>query len=202
MEVGCGRGLASLVSARHGARKVVATDLNPYALRLLAQRARHERLPIDVVRTDLMAGIGRVDLVLSNPPYLPTTRPQRDPNPWQNLALDGGPDGCKVTARLLGSLANHLAPGGRAYVVVSSRQSPRRLQQIRAQWRRDGGVGRTVAQERWGTERLSVWRLSRGSRRIARSTRGIGVRRPARRASRRGSNRDAGSDRTSVRGAA
>lgn len=131
LEVGCGRGLAALVAARHGARRVVATDLNPTALRAIVQRARREELPLDAVRTDLAAGLRRFDLVLSNPPYLPTSRKERDWNPWEDLALDGGPDGCRVTARLLATLGEHLAPGGRAYLLVSSLQSAARLEDPR-----------------------------------------------------------------------
>lgn len=202
LEVGCGRGVASLVAARRGARFVVATDLNPAALRTLYERTRAEHLPVTPVRTDLAAGLKRFDLILSNPPYLPTKRRQRDPDPWENLALDGGPDGCHVTQRLLSTIPDHLSPGGRAYLVVSSLQSPRRLRALLETWRRRGGLCRTVAQERWGEERLKVWRLSRASRRTGRSTRGTGVRRPAPPRARSESSRDAAPGRTTARDAA
>jgi HemK-related putative methylase len=202
LEVGCGRGLASLVSARQGARQVVATDLNPAALRALHGRARHERLPIEPVRTDLAAGLRRFDLVLANPPYLPTRGPERDRNRWENLALDGGPDGCRVTARLLATLPRHLAPGGCAYVLVSSRQSATRLGTIRAKWRRRGGVCRTVAREQWGKETLSVWKLSDGSRRSEPPIRGRRGRRRALPGGRSVSSRGAGSGRRIAPGGA
>jgi release factor glutamine methyltransferase len=202
LEVGCGRGTASLAAARHGARRVLATDLNPAALRALFRRARDEMLPVDVVRTDLASGLRRFDLVLSNPPYLPTKSFERDPDAWVNLAVDGGPDGSRATARLLDTLPRHLAPGGRAYLLVSSLQSPARLRGIRSRWRRRGGEVRTVARERWGEETLSIWRLSRGSRRSVRSTRETGGRRRAPRADRSGSSRGVGSGRMNARGAA
>jgi release factor glutamine methyltransferase len=199
LEIGCGRGAAALVSARHGASEVVATDLNPAALRALLRRARSEGLPLSVVRTDLAAGVRRFNLILSNPPYLPTLPSERDPNRWVNLALDGGPDGCRVTARLLATLPGHLARGGRAYVLVSSRQSRARLSAIRRRWVRHGGTCRTTARERWGDETLSVWCLSRASRRIERSTRGTGGRRRVPLGGRSGSNRGAGRGRTIAR---
>ena len=202
LEIGCGRGTAALASARQGARLVVATDRNPAALRMLLRRARHEHLPIEGVRTDLAAGLRRFDLVLSNPPYLPTSRRQRDANPWVDLALDGGPDGCRVTVRILATLSPHLAEGGRAYLIVSSLQSRGRLGTLRRAWRRRGGVCRTVARERWGAEVLSVWRLSRGPRRTSRSTRGRGARRPVPPRRRSASNRGAGPGRTTARGGA
>ena len=88
LEVGCGVGLAALTAARRGAR-VVATDVNPHALRHLRARARAEGLDLTPVRTDLARGLGRFDRLLSNPPYLPTRPEERDPDRWHNLALDG-----------------------------------------------------------------------------------------------------------------
>lgn len=202
LEVGCGRGLASLVSARHGAGKVVATDLNRSALLALSRRARDERLPVDPVRTDLAVGLRRFDLVLSNPPYLPTRSHERAPDPGEHLALDGGPDGCRVLSRLVRALPSLLEPNGRAYVLVSSRQSPRRLQTLRRRWRRETGSCDTVAHERWGRETLSVWRFTRGTPRSGRLTRGTGGRRRVPRPTRSSSSRGVGSGRTIAPGAA
>ena len=159
LEVGCGRGIAALAAARCGAQ-VVATDLNPYALRRLASIARIEGLDLLAVRTDLASGTGRFDRVLSNPPYLPTPPGARDPDRWHDLALNGGADGCDVTARLIGSFAYHLNPGGSAYLVVSSRQFGPRLELLRAAWIELGGVQKTVARSVLGGEHLEIWELT------------------------------------------
>jgi len=159
IEVGAGSGLAALEAARRGAR-VVATDRNPEALRQLRARALAERLDLSVVRTDLAAGLGRFDRLLSNPPYLPTRPEERDPDRWTNIALDGGLDGCRVLARLVHDLPDHLAPGGAAYVVGSSLQDERALAGLRTEWRKLGGDQEVVA-DRWlEGERLFVWRFS------------------------------------------
>ena len=159
IEVGAGSGLAALEAARRGAR-VVATDRNPEALRQLRARALAERLDLSVVRTDLAAGLGRFDRLLSNPPYLPTRPEERDPDRWTNVALDGGLDGCRVLARLVHDLPDHLAPGGAAYVVGSSLQAGRALAAIVAEWKDRGGDQEVVA-DRWlEGERLFVWRFS------------------------------------------
>lgn len=162
LEVGTGGGLASLAAARGGAR-VVATDLNPEALRRLRANARRERLDVQPVRTDLARGLGRFDRVLSNPPYLPTRPKERDPDRWTNLALDGGPDGTRTLARLLDELPAHLAPGGDAYVVVSSEQDPRALARLRRAWQSAGGQLSVAASRQLEGERLEVWRLTRAA---------------------------------------
>ncbi|MFI5418128.1 MAG: HemK2/MTQ2 family protein methyltransferase [Candidatus Lutacidiplasmatales archaeon] len=159
LEIGCGEGRAALEAARGGAR-VVATDLNPEALRRLELEARRSGLWLAPVRTDLARGLGRFDRVLANPPYLPTPEGARDPDRWENLALDGGTDGCAVTARVLESLGEHLSPGGEGFVVVSSRQSPARLDELHRDWLASGGSLEVASSERLGSETLDVWRLS------------------------------------------
>lgn len=159
LDVGTGAGVAALLAARCGGR-VVATDLNPFALRLLRARARSEGLAVELVRTDLARGLGRFDRILANPPYLPTAPGERDPDPWQNLALDGGADGCRVTARLVEQLRDHLTASGEAFLLVSSRQDAARLARLRSGWEARGGTVRTVASRSLEGERLEVWRFS------------------------------------------
>jgi release factor glutamine methyltransferase len=166
LEVGSGAGVAALTAARCGAR-VVATDLNLEALRRLRAAASAEHLDVHVLRTDLADGLGRFDRVLANPPYLPTRPEERDPDRGTNLALDGGPDGCRVLGRLLERLPDHLAPGGTAYVVGSSLQNGRALAAIEAEWRRRGGDQAVVAERVLEGERLVVWRFGLGGRALA-----------------------------------
>jgi release factor glutamine methyltransferase len=154
-EVGAGAGLVALAAARAGAR-VVATDRNPTALRMLRANARSEGLDVTAVRTDLLRGLGRFDRVLANPPYLPTRPEERDPDRWINLALDGGPDGCRVMARLVRDLVDHLAPHGRAFVVVSSVQDAGALTEILTGWAAQGGSHCVVASRALEGERLDV----------------------------------------------
>lgn len=161
LEVGTGSGIVALAAARCGAW-VVATDLNPHALRQLRARARAEALDLALVRTDLAAGLGRFDRVLSNPPYLPTRPAEHDPNRWHNLALDGGPDGTRVTARLVGELDRHLEAEGSAFIVVSSRQAPDALERIRRAWVARGGRVEVIDSRPLEGERLDIWCLRPG----------------------------------------
>ena len=185
LELGAGSGVVALAAARAGARRVVATDLNPTALGSVARAAAAEGLRVDAVRTDLARGLGRFDRILANPPYLPTRRAERDPDPWVNLALDGGPDGCRVLARIVATLPAHLTVRGAAFVLVSSLQSAGRRRRLRSRWRSRGGTVRTVAERRLEGERLELWELrlgrpSRGARRSGRRARGTRARRRTR----------------------
>jgi release factor glutamine methyltransferase len=67
LEVGCGSAIVS-VFAKDFASEIIATDLNPHAVRCARING------IAGIRTDLFAGIkGTFDLVVFNPPYLPTS---------------------------------------------------------------------------------------------------------------------------------
>jgi len=207
LEVGAGSGAAAFAAVRAGARSVVATDLNPHALRAIRQMARADGLPVEVVRTDLARGLGRFERVLANPPYLPTTAVERDPNRWADLALNGGPGGTETLARLLGTLPRHLAATGRAYVVVSTVQSSARLVRLRARWRARGGTVRVVDRRQLEGERLVLWELrrratSRGARRSRRPAPRTPSHPRSRRSNRSGSNRGPGPGRTTARGGA
>lgn len=119
LEVGCGSGLAALSAARRGAR-VLASDLNPYALRMVREEAAARGLRVDVARADLFGGLGRFEVVLCNPPYLPSDEDSRESDRWERAAVDGGRDGHVWVARFLRELPEHLRPGGRAYLLVAS----------------------------------------------------------------------------------
>jgi release factor glutamine methyltransferase len=119
VEIGCGLGLASIAAAREGA-KVTATDINPYALRSVREEARHFSLNIGCVRTSLFRGLRTFEVVLFNPPYLPTKPDEVDPDHWHDVAVNGGADGWAVLDRFLSSLPEHLTPYGRAYVLLAA----------------------------------------------------------------------------------
>jgi release factor glutamine methyltransferase len=158
LEVGTGAGEIALAAARRGAR-VVATDLNPHALRQLRERARGERLRVDVVRTDLARGLGRFDRVVFNPPYLPTRPEERDPDRWHNLALDGGSDGTDPSARWIDELGEHLTGAGEGYLLVSTVQPAVGRASLARRWGALGGTLEVVARQPLEGERLEVWRL-------------------------------------------
>ncbi|MFA5222022.1 MAG: HemK2/MTQ2 family protein methyltransferase [Methanoregula sp.] len=112
LEIGTGSGLISCELAK--VSNVVATDINPHAA-LFAHGSG-----VDVVRSDLFAGIrGTSDLIIFNPPYLPT-RPEERIDDWLEYALDGGESGRVVIERFAAEAGRVLAPDGRILLLISS----------------------------------------------------------------------------------
>ncbi len=76
VDVGTGTGAIALaVSSRRPDARVIATDVAPAAVRLATSNAARLGLTVDVREGDLLEPVpddlrGRVDLVVSNPPYL------------------------------------------------------------------------------------------------------------------------------------
>jgi release factor glutamine methyltransferase len=151
LEIGTGSGFI----ARHLAGKVslvIATDVNPYACRVASSPGT------ETVRTDLAAGIrGQFDLVLFNPPYLPTGPGERMDD-WLEKALDGGESGREVIRRLVPDLPRIPAPGGRLLLVISELTGER---EVLGLLRDVGFQAEIVREDRVEGERLMVVRAAR-----------------------------------------
>ncbi len=125
VDVGTGSGAIALsIVDEHPGALVTATDISPAALSLARENAGRLGLEIDLVETDLLAGLaGRFDLVVSNPPYvtaaeLPGLQPEvRDWEPRQ--ALVGGTE----TAGLARAARGVLRPGGSLVLECHEQQS-------------------------------------------------------------------------------
>jgi release factor glutamine methyltransferase len=108
----------------------LGTDISTGALALAAANAK--RLGVSdrasFVSCDWLDGIaGKFDLILSNPPYIPSAEiaalpgevARHDPR----AALDGGPDGLDAYRRIAAHAGQILAPNGRSLVEIGSEQA-------------------------------------------------------------------------------
>lgn len=111
--------IACALADEHPQCTVEATDISPDALRIA--RGNVERLGladrVNVARADLLEGAaGPFDLIISNPPYIPSAVMENLPHEVSafepHLALDGGEDGLDLFRILAGQARGLLAPGG------------------------------------------------------------------------------------------
>jgi release factor glutamine methyltransferase len=106
---------------------VVASDINPPTLEVAKMNADRMGLEVEFVQSDLYASLsGKFDMVLSNPPYIPsdfiaTLEPEIAHEP--RLALDGGTDGNDVYRRIAQSLPFFLAENGEVLLEIDCPES-------------------------------------------------------------------------------
>ncbi len=96
---------------------VTASDISAEALELAKENALENNADIAFVQSDLFSRIrGRYDIIVSNPPYIPTKeieslqREVRDFEP--RGALDGGEDGLDFYRRIAENATKYLSRGG------------------------------------------------------------------------------------------
>lgn len=126
LEVGCGTGCISLSLAweRRGHVTCTATDIEPRAIDLATKNRDTLGLTSDEVAfslTNLVSSIpreewGTFDVLVSNPPYIPTDVMRSLPHEVKDfepdLALEGGADGLDIFRRLLNAAPYMLRAGG------------------------------------------------------------------------------------------
>lgn len=152
LEVGCGSGLISAVIKANTKASVIGIDINPHAAKCTKENG------IDVIRGDLLSCIkGRFDLIIFNPPYLPTGDGERQKG-WLNVALDGGYDGRKVIYRFLEDAGRCLVPGGKILMLVSSLTG---IDEIRSQMFSLGYIVEDNRHEKYMYEQLTVLSASK-----------------------------------------
>lgn len=120
LEIGAGSGFVSAVLRTNikGIR-AFATEINPHAARCAKANG------VEVIRTDLFKGIksgnkeASFDIILFNPPYLPTSEDEKVPG-WLNYAFDGGTSGRETLDRFLDDVRDYLKPRGKILILISS----------------------------------------------------------------------------------
>lgn len=120
LEIGTGSGFVSAVLlANLRDIQLIATEINPHAANCAKMNS------VEVIRTDLFRGIkpknpeAPFDLILFNPPYLPTSEEEKVPG-WLNYAFDGGISGRETLYIFLDEVKDYLKPGGEILVLISS----------------------------------------------------------------------------------
>jgi release factor glutamine methyltransferase len=158
LDMGTGSGVCAVHAARH-ARRVVAVDINPAAVRCASLNVALNGLErqVEVRLGDLFAPVAgeRFDLILFNPPFLRgPPRDERD-RAWRSL---------DVAERFAAGIRGHLAPQGAALVVLSSFGGAAAFLE---EFRRQELAISLLAARRFLTERIAILKLQPSPRRSA-----------------------------------
>lgn len=154
--------IALSIAQEHPGSRVWATDLSPVAVEVAADNATRLALEdrVSVLEGDLLGVLegglrGRIDLVVSNPPYIPSadvpTLPAEVAGYEPHLALDGGADGLDIFRRLATDALEWLTPAG-VLVVELDERMVRLAAQEAVEWYQDV----RVVQDLTGRDRVLV----------------------------------------------
>jgi len=147
LDMGTGSGILGLYCAIRGA-DVTACDIDPSAVFRVEEAANMLGVKLRLVVSDLFSSVqGQFDLILFNPPYLPSRG-------VEDRSVDGGANGTRVIEKFLSQLPSHLATGAQALLLVSSLNDPTALQ-----LRHNNFEFSTVAKRPLFFEQLQVLRL-------------------------------------------
>ncbi len=111
--------------------RIDAVDISKDALKVAARNRRRHRLErrLHLIESDLFGELAgrRYDLILSNPPYVSTTRMRRLPAEYRReppLALVAGSKGLDIVLPILEQAADHLTARGRLVLEVGASRVP------------------------------------------------------------------------------
>lgn len=165
LEIGTGTGCIAIALAQLlPSATIFATDLSKQALDLAQKNAitHHVGNRIRFVREDLFSdkqGLrGWADLMVSNPPYIPTKdldglEPEVLKEP--RMALDGGKDGLDAIRAITAMAPKMLKPGGVLAMEIGSKQGPAVTKLFAAA----GLKGIVIKKDAQGLERFAIGAL-------------------------------------------
>ncbi len=147
LEVGCGSGIVCAVIKKNTRAKITGIDINPYAAECTRDNG------VEAIRGDLLNCIrGKFDIIIFNPPYLPTDDYERTKD-WINIALDGGFSGRKIINRFLENVGSNLIENGRILMLLSSLTG---IEEVKSKMRSLGFQVEEKNKERFSFEQLVV----------------------------------------------
>jgi len=162
LDVGTGCGILGILAAKT-AKKVVAVDINPYAIRCAKENAELNSVlrRMDFLQCDLLAPFRlqkMFTLIIFNAPYLPS-KPEEQKT-WIELSWAGGTDGREVIDRFIRQVPEYLAEDGRIMLVQSSLANVKRTVRMLEEKNFESKI---VAKRKIPFETLVVIRASRRS---------------------------------------
>lgn len=129
IEIGAGNAFLSL-EIYDNVNQLYSTDINPIVIDyLLNVKDKYNLEKMKVIYSNLFDSIEeneKFDLIVFNPPYVPTEDLEKEDDSINgyDLAVNGGKDGREIINYFLEKLPNHLEREGVCYLLVSSLNNP------------------------------------------------------------------------------
>lgn len=131
-DIGTGSGCIGIaLAANIPDLQVMASDISSGALKMAQRNAINNGVAqrVEFLCCDLFPPQAGYDLIVANPPYIPTRTLHKLPifGREPTLALDGGRDGLALIRRLLTAAPDRLVPGGLLLMEIEASEGPAAL---------------------------------------------------------------------------
>jgi len=121
LDIGTGSGLLAITAAINDGT-VLAIDINPFALKATIRSAEQFAVRIETRLSDLFENVAeKFDLIVFNPPYVPTDENDKYLSKEMQAATTSGNDGTDLINRFLKEFESHLNAEGKVLMIISSK---------------------------------------------------------------------------------
>lgn len=128
LDLCCGSGCIGLALSKHLGATTTLADISDEAVDIARGNAELNHIKCDIIVSNLFDNVtGQFDIIVSNPPYIPTSDLLSledevkfyDPR----IALDGGQDGLDFYVKIIDSAPKYLKDNGRIYLEFGINQA-------------------------------------------------------------------------------
>jgi len=130
LDIGTGSGAVAVSLAKFSNAKVTAVDISDEVLEVASENAKNNEVKVNFVKSDLFSAFGKkdkFDVIVSNPPYIPTSDIEQLEEEVKNfdptLALDGGDDGLNFYRSIIDKAPDFLNKNGKIFFEVGINQA-------------------------------------------------------------------------------
>ena len=139
LEIGVGCGILSIIAAMRGGG-VTGVDINEDALKNTKLNAEKYNVDIKLIESDLFSNVkGKFDLIIFNPPYVPSDKNDKYLSRGIKYAVSGGLYGTDTIERFLASFKKYLNKNGKALLIISSHNNIKQKME-KQRWRKIDSV--------------------------------------------------------------
>jgi len=155
LDIGTGCGIIAIIAAKK-AKRVIATDVNPHAIKCAKHNAEANEVvsKVDMRQGDLFQPLRkneRFNLIVFNAPYLPSFPLEQ--NTWIGRSWAGGSSGRHIIDRFIEKAPRYLKRNGRILLVQSSLAN---IDETLKEFREAGLRSQVVAEKKVAFETIVV----------------------------------------------
>lgn len=117
LEIGCGSGFLSILASRYS--NVTCVDINPKAVKTTKENAKLNKVKLNCFLSNLFENVKeKYDLIIFNPPYLPTNDNIKGEEMWSNKG---------IIDKFIYEVKDHINEEGSVLMVISSLSEPEKV---------------------------------------------------------------------------